>query len=192
MYGRALVRAQQFLVKEIPANSRILIVGGGTGWVLEEIAKIHADGLSIAYVDSSPKMISLARARNAAANIVTFIAAPIEGAARGEIYDVVLTPFLFDNFTEGTMQKAFADLNDRLAPRGTWLFCDFRKTRVFWQRIMLKVMYLFFRISCGIEASELPETEACFSTHRYKIKSQETFVNGFVVSTVYEKAKKVL
>jgi ubiquinone/menaquinone biosynthesis C-methylase UbiE len=184
------MKAQQFLVKEIPANSRILIVGGGTGWVLEEIAKIHANGLTITYVDSSAKMIALARARNVAGNIVTFIAAPIEETAPAEVYDVVLTPFLFDNFTDHVMQKVFVQLHERLAPQGIWLFCDFQKPIVFWQKILLKVMYLFFKVSCGIEASALPDTEGCFARHGYKIRAQETFVKGFVVSRVYEKCER--
>ncbi len=187
VYGRALVRAQQFLVKEIPANSRTLIVGGGTGWVLEEIAKVHSSGLSITYVDSSPKMIALARKRNAGDNKVTFIANTIEVVGAAEIYDVVLTPFLFDNFTDPVMQKVFVQLHERLATQGTWLFCDFRKPVVFWQKILLKVMYLFFRVSCGIEASALPDTEGCFATHGYKTKTQNGFVKGFVISTVYKK-----
>lgn len=48
-------------------------------------------------------------------------------------------------------------------------------------------MYLFFRLSCGIEATGLPPTEACFEDREYKILKQETFLNGFVVSSVYEK-----
>ncbi len=187
VYGQALVKAQQYLLAAIPANSRVLIVGGGTGWVLEEIAKIHAAGLSITYVDSSPKMIALARERNACGNKVTFIAAAIEAIEPPDVYDVVLTPFLFDNFTDAGMRKVFAYLNNSLEPRGIWLFCDFRKTDVFWQRAMLKVMYLFFRMSCGIEAKELPKTEECFAECGYKVKKHETFVKGFVVSTVYEK-----
>ena len=187
VYGRALVRAQQFLVKEIPADSRVLIVGGGTGWVLEEIARIHPGGLSVTYVDSSAKMIALARRRNVGANVVTFIAAPIEAIETPTVYDVVFTPFLFDNFTQPVMRNVFAYLDSCLAPRGTWLFGDFQKTNIFWQSAMLAVMYLFFRVSCGIEASELPGTEVCFADYGYKARAQNTFVKGFVVSTVYQK-----
>ncbi len=187
VYGQTLVKAQQFLVKDIPTDSRVLIVGGGTGWVLEEIAKIHSTGLTITYIDASPKMIAIARKRNLGDNSITFIAATIEAIDTTEVYDVVLTPFLFDNFTESGMRKVFVQLDKNLAPQGRWLFCDFQKTDIFWQKLLLKVMYFFFSVSCGIEASALPGTEICFSEHEYKIRTQKMFLDGFVASTIFEK-----
>ncbi len=92
-YGRALVNAQLYLLNSIPAGALILIAGGGTGWVLEEIAKIHPSGLTIDYVDASGKMIALAEKRNTGANKVTFITDPIQDVQFGQKeYDVVLTP----------------------------------------------------------------------------------------------------
>jgi len=187
VYGEALVRAQQYLIKAIPAGASILIVGGGTGWILEEITKIHSSGLRITYIDASAKMIVLARKRNAGANKVTFIASSIESVELEDTYDVVLTPFLFDNFSEDGMRKIFSHIHKSLADNGGWLFCDFQNTAVLWQKTMLKVMYFFFRVSCGITASRLPDTEKCFADHLYKIKEQQLFLKGFVVSRVYEK-----
>ncbi len=61
VYGKAIIKAQVSLLKFIPANSSVLIIGGGTGWVLEELAKIHQEGLTIIYVENSSKMIALAQ-----------------------------------------------------------------------------------------------------------------------------------
>ena len=43
VFGDSLVEAQTSLLHYIPSNSQILIVGGGTGWILEEISKINQD-----------------------------------------------------------------------------------------------------------------------------------------------------
>ncbi len=188
VYGDKLVVAQQYLVSAIPAGARILIVGGGTGWVLEEIAKIHVTGLSITYVDASTKMIAQAQARTVGGNNVTFIWSAIEDFQTTEEYDVVLTPFLFDNFTEVDMRKIFERMDNRLAPGGIWLYCDFQNTHILWQKAMLKIMYLFFRASCGIEASALPGTGVCFADNNYTIRSRKTFLNGFIESMVYIKS----
>jgi spermidine synthase len=51
VYGNALVEAQVYLLQFIRPNSKILIAGGGTGWILEELAKLHPEGLKIAYVE---------------------------------------------------------------------------------------------------------------------------------------------
>jgi len=98
VYGRALVRAQVYLLRSIPAQSKILIVGGGTGWILEEIAKIHPSGLKITYVEVAPKMMALSKKRKPDDNGVDFINDAVENVALQNDYDVVITPFLFDNF----------------------------------------------------------------------------------------------
>lgn len=188
VYGNTIVAAQQYLAGAVPPDTHVLIVGGGTGWILEEITRIHASGVSITYVDPSAKMIALSRARNTGSNRVTFINSSIETARTGEVYDVVMTPFLFDNFSERTMRDIFEIIDNHLTPGGIWLYSDFQNTRALWQKAMLKLMYLFFRVSCGIEASSLPDTEACFADHKYTIQSQKAFLNGFIASTVYVKA----
>ena len=61
VYGRALKNAQLFLLKFIPPDSKILIAGGGTGWILEEITRLHPEGLNITYVEIAPKMMALSK-----------------------------------------------------------------------------------------------------------------------------------
>ena len=57
VFGDALVRAQRFLVEHIAAESKLLIVGGGTGWILEEIALMQPASLKIINVEISEKMM---------------------------------------------------------------------------------------------------------------------------------------
>src|SRR6201996_2756185 len=124
VYGRALIRSQVYLLGHIPAGSKVLIVGGGTGWILEEIAKVHPSGLRITYVEISAKMLALSRKRNAGKNEVVYINDPVEHLTGADSFDVVFTPFLFDNFTEQTLQKVFAQLHKQLKPGGIWLNTD--------------------------------------------------------------------
>jgi len=187
VFGNTLIRAQQYLVREILPGSSVLIVGGGTGWILEEITKVHPSDLSITYVDASAKMIALAQKRNTGTNKVTFIPLPIQQAAIDDVYDIVLTPFFFDNFTEESTKKMFLSIDTLMKNNGIWLYSDFHNTNVYWQKKMLKVMYFFFRISCGIEADRLPDVVACFENHGYLVKEKETFMNGFVESIIYKK-----
>src|SRR4051812_32528818 len=98
--GKALRDAQIYLVQYISAGSKILIVGGGTGWILEEITRIHYRGLQIDYLDISANMISKARKRDIGQNEVRYILQSAASDFEGDNYDVILTPFFFDNFTE--------------------------------------------------------------------------------------------
>jgi len=187
VYGRTLINAQLFLLHAIPANSNILIAGGGTGWILEELAKIYPSGLDITYIDSSVKMITLARARNVGANNVDFVAAPVETLPPGKQYDAILTPFLLDNFTDEKLEGIFPFLHSLLRPGGLWLYCDFQNTGRLWQKGLLKLMYFFFRIFCGIGALRLPDAESCFRKYRYSILDEKKFMSDFVIAAIYKR-----
>jgi ubiquinone/menaquinone biosynthesis C-methylase UbiE len=187
VYGEALINAQVYLLKYIPTDSKILIVGGGTGWILEEITKIHPSGLDILYVEVAPKMIALSKKRNTGDNNVDFINDAVENVALPSNFDVVITPFLFDNFTEQTTSKVFKHIHSLLKPGGLWLNCDFQLSGRWWQKILLKSMFLFFRIVCHIEASQLPDIEKHFAAYNYKCVEQQTFFGDFIISKVYKK-----
>jgi ubiquinone/menaquinone biosynthesis C-methylase UbiE len=185
IYGKALIRSQVYLLKFIPAHTEILIVGGGTGWILEEIAKVHPSGLKITYVEISAKMTALSRKRNTGNNEVIYINKEIENVSMQNQYDVVVTPFLFDNFTEQTLQKVFSHIHNSLKPGGLWLNTDFRLTGKWWQILLLHSMLIFFRIICRIEATKLPDIESCFEQYHYKISNQRAFFRNFILSTAY-------
>ena len=188
--GKALRDAQVYLVQYIPAGSKILIAGGGTGWILEEITRIHSEGLQIDYLDISANMISKAKKRQVGQNEVRFINQSAEENFEGNNYDVLLTPFFFDNFKEATMHSIFNKLHQKLQQNGLWLYADFQITgkSKFFQKHILFVMYTFFRTICNIEASHLPDVEARFITFGYKLTHNKTFKNEFIISSVYKKA----
>lgn len=187
VYGDALIKAQVYLVQFIPENATVLIVGGGSGWILEEIAKIHPAGLRITYVEVSSKMIALAKKRNAGGNEVTFSNKAVEDLSFETGFDLVLTPFLFDSFSYQTMKSVFEHIHALLRPAGIWLYSDFRSTGKWWQQVMLKTMLKFFKLVCNIEASQLPDVEGQFESHRYRVVEGRSFFDDFVISTVYRK-----
>jgi len=187
IYGKALVRSQVYLLQFISPGSNILIVGGGTGWILEEIAKVHSSGLQITYVEVAADMMKLSQKRNASDNEVVFINDAIENVPLANNFDVVITPFLFDNFTEENLQKIFKHIGKSLKPRGIWLNTDFRLTGKWWQKVLLKSMLLFFRLVCHIEAKQLPCIEKCFEKNGYKITQQKSFFGDFILSTAFQK-----
>jgi ubiquinone/menaquinone biosynthesis C-methylase UbiE len=188
VYGRALINAQVYLLRFISPGSAVLIVGGGTGWILEKLTRIHTGGLKITYVEVAAEMMRLSKKRKTGNNQVTFINDAIENVTLKADFDVVITPFLFDNFTSDTLQKVFNHINTLLKPEGKWLNVDFQLTGKWWQNILLKSMFLFFKILCNIEASQLPDIEKQFEQYGYKTIEQQTFFGDFVVATAYSRA----
>lgn len=166
----------------------MLIVGGGSGIILEDIAHIHTGGLHITYVEISSRMMAKAKRRNWGQNRVDFVNESIE-QFNGTCYDVIITPFLFDNFKKEKVEQVFAQLNSYLAHNGLWLHVDFRNTEKSWQRLLLKMMYLFFKIVSKIEADALVNTENLFA-QTFKKVAEQLFYDGFIQSVVYKKMNR--
>lgn len=190
VFGSSIKKAQIDLLPLIPANSKLLIVGGGTGWILEEITKLHPSGLKITYVDSSSKMIERSKQRNYADNKVQFMEASIEQYLlpdTGHLYDVIITPFIADCFSQEAWQQVFTKLDASLQPNGLWFYTDFQLNdkSPLWQKLLLKLLYLFFRITCRIPAKQLPDVDGCFSS--YKPLSKRMYFAGFIVSQAFSK-----
>jgi ubiquinone/menaquinone biosynthesis C-methylase UbiE len=184
--------AQTALLPFIEKNSTVLIAGGGTGWILEEMANICPAGLHIYYVEISANMIALAKERKYQQHEVTFINMAVEdfGGPPSGTFDVIMTPFLFDNFAKERIRPVFLHLHNMLRPGGKWLFTDFHYQQVapLWQRVLLRSMYVFFRILCRVEADALADIEPLFRDHHYTTLYEAFYFRKFIRSAVYRKA----
>ena len=190
VFGKALQRSQAGLLKWIPPESRILIVGGGTGWILERIAADHPAGLDIVYVEASAKMVALSRKRKSGENTVTFICLPIEEYTFTGLFDIVLTPYLFDNFLPEEAAHIFNLLHHGLRPGGRWLFVDFcidANQPKLWQKLLLRVMYIFFRVTCGVRAKNVVDITQHFKNAPYRLLQEKEYWSGFIKTYAYEK-----
>lgn len=188
VFGKAIINAQVYLLQHVPPESNILIAGGGTGWILDELTKLHPAGLTITYVEVSAKMMKVSAKRNIGANKVIFINSPIENIALQPDFDVVITPFLFDNFSNATAKKVFDHINVALQPDGLWLYADFEPTGKLWQKMLLKTMHTFFKMLCGIEATRLPDVKHFFTEQRYRSVKSKAFFADFIGATVYSRS----
>ena len=189
VFGNYIVPSQVCLLRYLPSGSHVLIAGGGTGWILEEISKLHKQGLTIDYVEASAQMTALSEKRNYENNLVNFINQGIEDFTPAQPYDVILTPFLFDNFKRNKAVMLFGRLDAMLKTNGVWLFADFvldEQKSAWWQKLLLKTMYLFFRITTHIETSELENMDSCFD-QRYKKQFEARFYGRFIKAQVFQK-----
>jgi ubiquinone/menaquinone biosynthesis C-methylase UbiE len=189
IFGNTIMDSQKFLIAAIPPNSAVLIIGGGTGWILEEIAKIHSKGLKITYIELSEKMIKLSERKDFGENKVFFINQAIQDVVLNETFDVVITPFVIDNFSTATADVLFKKIDKSLVSDAIWLFADFQigETNTLWKKAFLKLMYIFFKISCNIQATHLPDTSALFEKYGFEEVTSKTFFKDFMCSSVYRK-----
>lgn len=190
VFGNSLKHIQTDLLDAIGPGANILIVGGGTGWILEEISKRNPIGLNITYIEISQNMLELAKKRDIGQNLVTFLHSPIEHFRSPQDFDIIFTAFLFDNFSPNRSREVFDQLDSLLKPNGQWLFADFNlsaRKSDFWQRWLFKTMLSFFQILSDIEAKNFESMEPLFSAKGY-VETQNFLRYGrFLKSVVYKK-----
>lgn len=167
VYGRALQRAQQAALNAgLPTagRPRVLIAGGGSGWVLGEVLSRNPEA-RIVYLEASPRMLARSQAWLAqhwpqATGQVKFrlgSEAELEPTAQ---FDALVTFFLLDLFEPGRLRELLTQLNKTRAPGSAWLLTDFGPPRRWWHRLLLQLMYGFFGLTTGISARQRPPIEA--------------------------------
>jgi ubiquinone/menaquinone biosynthesis C-methylase UbiE len=185
VFGSAPLQAECHFLDQIPIGASILIVGGGTGALLEAIAAIHPRGLRIVYVDASPKMVARAQKRNVGDNHVTFIVAAFETVQFHSTFDVVITSFLLDNFEGAALQRLLHGLRKAMAPGGRWLDTDFCEPKTLSQKLLMKTMYVFFGTFCGVAATKLENVDNFFENQCFKYVDSAFYGNEFIKTRMY-------
>ncbi len=191
-YGQSEINAQVELLDYIRPGDRLLIVGGGTGWILEKIGSIFPSGLEITYIESSARMMELTKTRKWGQNRIELVVSVVEDWKGEKEYDCILTGFFFDNFKEVHATRIVQQLTPYLKNGGYWLETDFyypRRRGKLWQAVLLNSMYLSARLICGVEAKRLPDMERIFSEEGYRVLYTSFHYQRFIRSVVYRKMR---
>jgi tRNA (cmo5U34)-methyltransferase len=184
IFGKSIEHAQIRFFDCLPHAGHVLILGGGTGWILKRLFAVRPE-LVVTYIEASDKMIELARkqAGHQAAQ-VKFIHGALDDI-HADNYSVVITNFFLDLFTESELKILIAKLRHAGAKDFKWFATDFVSPVTTTHKILLKVMYLFFKVTCNIHARELPEWQIVLQNNGFRQLRSEAFYQNFIHSTVY-------
>lgn len=193
VYGTALERAQLALLPFVPQQARVLVIGGGTGWLLEQLLKTEKH-LGILYLDASPAMLQRAQQKFSKYKMpscsVSFRLGTEQALQPHEQFDVIVTPFLLDLFPPPRLQQLMQKLTAALAPNGKWLLADFwpaRQPAPWWQQVLIKGMYVFFGWLSEVQAKQLPDYGSHFKVLGFEVKYSQLFYGDMVQAKVLER-----
>lgn len=187
VFGRRLQRAQLVWLHLIPQQATVLVVGGGTGWLLEQLL-IQCKPKRVVYLDASARMVAKASRRVIQKRLlgtVDFRTGDVLELAEKECFDVVVLPFVLDLFAAPTLQQLIPRLKMGMQPGGIWLVTDFVNTTSVWQRLLLWGMIRFFRFTTGIEIEQLANWQALLSASGLVQQCNQAQVWGMVASDVW-------
>ena len=124
----------------------------------------------------SVRMIALARKQVPDAHI-NFIQADIRDLTlRQAHYDLIVSHFFFDCFTEGALAEIIARLANAAAPDAQWLVADFCYPPRGWHhwraRALIAAMYFFFRAAAGIEARRLVDYSPFLRANGFRMRKE--------------------
>jgi len=195
VFGRQLQEAQAANLNYMADNSRLLIIGGGSGWILQQVlTKIRHS--SIVYLEASGSMLRKSEKRNKhnlLTNTVEYRLGTEADIYPYEQYDIIIANFFLDLFSQSYLEPIAEKLYSALAPGGKWLITDFVRPvsnllpawRAF---ILYKSMYLFFRVTCGISATTLPNWENNLKPYPLEKINSTYFYHGLVKSIAFRNA----
>ena len=188
VFGRSLERAQAVFLDRIPTGASILIVGGGTGSLLEPLLANRQPG-RIVYLEASARMLSLASRRvlnRQLLGTVEFRLGNETTLQAGEQFDVVITPFVLDLFTAQTLRtRLLPRLRLALKPGGQWLVTDFVPAIGWGRKTLIRAMIWFFRLTANIEARHLVDWQPLMAEMGLTLREHSPQVGGLVSAEVW-------
>lgn len=187
--GNAIKKSQLHHLPQLKPNSYILILGGGTGWLLKEVIDLHPTS-RICYIEASEKMLRLSKEKVVQYHKIQFIHGTEENIPLDAKFDSIITNFYLDLFTHQSLDKVIPRIAMHTSPECKWIVTDFVNRGIWWQSLLLNAMYKFFRIVSNIQASTLPDWNAKLKLYDWHKKTGASFYRGFIESCVYAKPNK--
>lgn len=191
VFGNQLRKAQIHFIKEIPSNSTIFIIGGGTGWLLAEILN-QIEIKEVIYIDASQKMLDLTYQKNhkhSQFSKVKLVHGTEKNIKEYSQMDFLITPFILDVFTPTDLPIVIQELSKILKKEGKWLLVDFdaKQTKKGIANFFVQLMYWFFTLTCSIPAKKLEDFENYILKTNWKRQKANYFYFNMVKAVILKK-----
>ncbi len=180
-FGDRLLAASSYHLDRIDFCHHTLILGGGTGRILESFP----GGVPITYLDKSTNMISLARGRVDNNNIEFIQADFLEWDPGYDKFDFVICPFFLDAFGRANLSLVLDKIQLIMKSGAFMIVIDFQPSEKVFNRFLLWSMHKFFRLSTALESEELRSLDKVLQDRMDLIERKE--FGEMVFSAVYKK-----
>ena len=182
VFGRSLENSQLVYLNYIKSSDHVLILGGGTGLVLD-----HLDQIQIEYVELSGEMIRLASLRKCASH-VNFHQIKFEAFESDQKYDVVVANYFLDLFTDDDLPAIINKIKSLMRSEGILLVSDFRPTGNWHHKMLEWAMHKFFKLTTGLNRNGFALIFDQLTDAGFETVAASTYHDDFVLSKVLRRS----
>lgn len=187
VYRGELHQSQLHFFDQIPPALKILVIGGGTGRILNPLIEQCNPG-QVVYVEKSKQMIRLSKknAKQEHHDKIEFVHGT-QDDLHDRDYDLVITPFFFDQFTYYRLAKIFLQLEKVVKKEGLWIWADFVEPRTFYHRFLMRLMLIFFKTSTNLGTDRVYSIYPVFERKNWKVEGKASYFGGFMETAMFRK-----
>ena len=199
-FGRLLERVRFAHISRITDRKRALILGDGDGRFLARLA-VQNQELNFEAVDVSARMLALLQSKICevgAGYRVTITQADVNDGSfhpRGSEFDLVVTHFFFDCFTEREVETIIDRIIPRLTHESIWIVSEFDVPSAgprMWARILIRLLYTSFGLLTGLAVRSLPDYCRILRSRGFRLEKQTMNLGGILVSELWRWEKQQL
>lgn len=191
--GHVLQHCRTSFLAETLNSSRALLLGEGPGLFMVELLRANKR-VEVTCVESSSRMIEEARGRlsESALARVRFVQtdALTWQPPRNE-FDLVVTNFFLDCFRPEELAALVSKIATSATADARWLLSDFREPESGWRRwrgrVVLALMYGFFRRATALSASRLTPPDEFLAEGGFRLASRRLANYGLAHSDLWQR-----
>lgn len=195
--GRLLEHRRFAYLQDVADRKNALLLGDGDGRFLARLLAQNTD-LSADAVDSSEKMLELLQSRVRAVGASDRVRVMRADAAmkdagfgpRADGYDLVVTHFFLDCFTDHELETILNRIVPKLARDAVWIVSEFTVPPVgpkVFARILVGFLYIAFGLFTGLSIRSLPDYSAVLRSRGFVLQRQTTSMHGILVSELWRR-----
>ena len=194
VFGRALERARfRFLDAGKEASTALIIADGDgrfTAALLRTCAHLQAES-----IDIRRKMLALAQRRLDKFGLqsrVRLRQSDIRICPLPAQFDFIATHFLFDFLSATELSALITRISQAAQSHSTWIVSEFAIPSSGWRRLcagwLIRIMYVFFRISVGLKTQNLPNWHEPMEHQGFRLRERIKARGGLIVSELWTRS----
>ena len=193
-FGPYLERRRFCYLNELDNCRRALVLGDGDGRFTARLLAANSE-ITVDAIDSSAVMLRLLEQRvarlgsSASGRLQIRQMDALSFSPEGRLYDLVVTHFFLDCFSESEVGALIARIAPHLTADATWLVSEFaipeRRLPAYLSRTVVGVLYRVFGMVTGLKVRSLPNYGKLLKQARFELRQRKTHLGGLLCSEIW-------